>query len=53
MDKRNTPLTPNTVYCVFKENGKNYKVYSKTVLDAKIARGEITENDRVVLQRVQ
>lgn len=53
MPKRNVPLTNNTVYCVIKENGKHYTVYSKTTLDAKISRGEITENDRVVIQRVQ
>ena len=53
MDKRNTPLTPNTVYWVKKKDGKHYKVWSKTVLDARIERGEITDEDTVYIQRVQ
>lgn len=52
-DKRDVPLTANTVYCVMRENGSHYKVYSKKVLDAKIERGEIADTDRVVIQRVQ
>lgn len=52
MPRRNDALTANTVYCVMREDGRHFKVYSKTVLDAKIKRGEITEKDKVVLQRV-
>jgi len=53
MDKRNQPLTANTCYWVKKKDGKHYKVWSKTVLDARIERGEITEDDQVLIQRVQ
>jgi hypothetical protein len=51
-DRRNEELTPNTVYCVYKPNGKHYRVYSKTTLDRLIEQGEITDDHRVVLQRV-
>jgi hypothetical protein len=51
-DRRTDQLTPNTVYCVYKPDGKNYRVYSKMMLDRLIERGEITEEHRVVLQRV-
>jgi len=53
MDKRNVPLKPNTCYWVKKKDGKHYKVWSKTVLDARIERGEITDEDQVLIQRVQ
>lgn len=53
MDKRNQPLTANQCYWVKKKNGKHSKVWSKTVLDAKIERGEITDEDQVMIQKVQ
>lgn len=53
MDKRNVPLTANTCYWVKKKDGKHYKVWSKTVLDTRIERGEITDEDRVYIQGVQ
>lgn len=46
------PLTSSTVYCVYKENGKCYNVYSKEVLDRRIEDGRITDACRVVIQRV-
>ena len=51
-DKRNQPLTANQAYHVTKPDGKHYKVWSKKVLDAKIERGEITDEHKVVLQRI-
>ena len=53
MDKRNTPLTANTAYCVIREDGSHYRVYSKKTLDRKIEEGKITSSDRIVIQRVQ
>ena len=52
MPKRNVPLTANTAYCVFKENGKQYTVYSKQVLNRRIEEGIITDTDRVVIKRI-
>lgn len=52
MPKRNVPLTANTCYWVQKPDGKHYKVWSKTVLDARIERGEITDEHKVKIQRV-
>lgn len=52
MPKRNVPLTSNTAYCVFKENGKQYTVYSKQVLNQRIESGQITDTDRVVIKRI-
>ena len=52
MPKRNVPLRSDTAYCVFKENGKHYTVYSKQALDRRIEDGRITQNDRVVITRV-
>jgi hypothetical protein len=52
MPKRNTKLTANTVYHVTKPDGKHYRVYSKTTLDKRIEEGVITDQDKVVIQRV-
>lgn len=52
MPKRNVPLRSDTAYCVFKENGKHYTVYSKEALDRRIENKRITQNDRVVITRV-
>ncbi len=52
MPKRNVPLRSDTAYCVFKENGKHYTVYSKKALDRRIEDGRITQSDRVVITRV-
>ena len=51
MPKRNTPLTATTCYHVTKPDGKHYRVWSKTVLDQRIERGEITDEHKVVIQR--
>lgn len=51
-DRRNVPLTPSTIYCVYKPDGKHYRVYSKTTLDRLIEQGEVTEDHRVVIQRI-
>lgn len=51
MPKRNVPLAANQVYWVKRADGKHYKVWSKTVLDSRIERGLITDEDRVMLQR--
>ena len=53
MPKRNQPINANQAYHVTKPDGKHYRVWSKTVLDAKIARGEITEDHKVVIHRLQ
>ena len=52
MPKRNTKLTANTVYHVTKPDGKHYRVYSKATLDKRIEEGVITDQDKVVIQRV-
>lgn len=52
MPRRNDPLTANTVYCITKPDGKHYRVYSKQMLDKLIERGDVTEEHKVVLQRV-
>lgn len=52
MPKRNVPLRSDTAYCVFKENGKHYTVYSKEALDRRIKNGKITDTCRVVITRV-
>jgi len=53
MPKRNQPLNANQSYHVTKPDGKHYRVWSKEVLDAKIERGEITEEHKVVIYRMQ
>lgn len=52
MPKRNQPLAPNTVYWVQKPDGRHYKVWSKEVLQARIERGEITDEHQVKIQRI-
>lgn len=52
MPKRNMPLTSNTCYWVQKPNGRHYKVWSETVLKARIERGEITDDHQVKIQRI-
>jgi hypothetical protein len=53
MPKRNTPLTNNNqAYWVQKPDGRHYKVWSQTVLKARIERGEITEDHQVKIQRI-
>lgn len=52
MPKRNQPLMANQAYHVTKPDGKHYKVWSKKVLDDRIERGEITEDHKIVIQKV-
>jgi len=51
MPKRNVPLTSSTCYWVKKPDGRHYKVWSETVLKARIERGEITDEHQVKIQR--
>ena len=51
MPKRNHELKANQVYWVQKPDGRHYKVWSKEVLDARIERGEITDDHQVKIQR--
>lgn len=52
MPKRNVPLTATTCYHVTKPDGKHYNVWSKAMLDKRIKEGIITDEDKVVIRRI-